>query len=122
MLQMSYKKLQVWQKSMTLAKLTYALSKSFPRDERYGLTSQIRRSAISVPSNIAEGSQRGSQKEFMHFVLIARGSLAELETQLLLADQFEYCQEKDLSGILSLLEEVSRMLYAFYSSLTTHDS
>ena len=77
--------LQVWQEGMALAKDVYAATASFPKEEIYGLTSQMRRAAVSVPSNIAEGAARGSKKEFLQFLIIARGSLMELETQILLS-------------------------------------
>ncbi|MDD3897142.1 MAG: four helix bundle protein [Candidatus Peribacteraceae bacterium] len=119
---MSYKKLQVWQKSMCLARHAYVLTNKFPKDELYCLTSQIRRAAISIPSNIAEGSQRGSDKEFARFLLIARGSLVELETQLLLAESFGYCESGELRKVFSLIEEISRMLYSFRSQLSVQSS
>ncbi|MFC6996213.1 four helix bundle protein [Rufibacter roseus] len=79
----NFKELKIWQEAMTLAKKVFELSASFPANEKYGLTSQINRSAVSVPSNIAEGAGRGSDKEFIQFLNIARGSAFELETQLL---------------------------------------
>ena len=86
----NFKELQVWQKSMELAEFVHQLTSSFPKEEKYGLTSQIQRCAVSVPSNISEGSGRVSIKEFQHFISIAMGSLFELETQVLLASRFNY--------------------------------
>src|SRR5689334_7896665 len=87
-----YSDLIVWQKAMDFAELVYAATQSWPRDELYGLTSQVRRAAVSVPSNIAEGQGRLSTKEFIHHISIARGSLLEVETQLLLAQRLGYIQ------------------------------
>lgn len=86
--------LKVWQQAMELARAVYMLSRDFPADERFGLTSQVRRAAVSVPSNIAEGYARGSQRELVQFLYIARGSLSELETQLQLADDLGFCDSK----------------------------
>ncbi|MEO8460817.1 MAG: four helix bundle protein [Dokdonella sp.] len=83
--------LKAWQHAMDLAREVYALTSGFPNDERYGLTSQLRRAAVSVPSNIAEGSARGGLREFIQFMYIARGSMSELDTQLRLADDFGFC-------------------------------
>ena len=85
-----YKELMVWQKSMDLVCAVYTCTKSFPKEELYGLTSQIRRASVSIPSNIAEGASRAGSKEFMQFLHIARGSASELETQLLLAERIGY--------------------------------
>ncbi|NND63840.1 MAG: four helix bundle protein [Flavobacteriaceae bacterium] len=87
---MDHKDLDVWKKSMKLVELIYDFSNSFPKTETYGLTSQIRRSAISIPSNIAEGAARKSNKEFLQFISISLGSLAELETQYLLSEMLGY--------------------------------
>ena len=122
MLAMSFQKLQVWQRGMKLVKSVYALTKNFPKEELYGLTSQMRRSAVSIPSNIAEGSQRTSDKEFSNFILIARGSLAELITQLLIAVDLDYGTKLEISRILNECDELSKMLHAFYSKLIAHRS
>ena len=98
MLNLPYQKLRIWLKSMELAEKIYALTSIFPKHEMYGLRSQIRRAAVSIPSNIAEGSQRGSNKEFANFISIARGSLAEVETQLILANRIGYVNEEELRG------------------------
>lgn len=122
MLAMSYKKLQIWSKSMDLARKAYTVTQSFPQQEQYGLISQIRRCAVSVPSNIAEGSQRSSDKEFANFILIARGSLAELETQLILAHDFQYINDKVYEECIIDIDELSRMLHAFHSKLKANRS
>ncbi|HLD20503.1 MAG TPA: four helix bundle protein [Patescibacteria group bacterium] len=105
-----YKNLLVWQKGMVIVEAVYRLTKNFPSEEKFGLVSQMRRSAISIPSNIAEGKGRASKKEFAHFVSIARGSLAELETQLLLSFRLGYIKEIESTSISLLLEELQRML------------
>jgi four helix bundle protein len=87
---MNHKDLEVWKESMLLAKEVYFLTKDFPKEELYGITSQIRRASVSVPSNIAEGAARSSDKEFIQFLYISLGSLSELETQLLLARDLEF--------------------------------
>ncbi|MFA7681915.1 MAG: four helix bundle protein [Candidatus Peribacteraceae bacterium] len=119
MLQLPFKKLKIWEKGMNLAKEVYKISKNFPKEELYGITSQIRRSAVSIPSNISEGSQRTSNKEFANFILIAKGSLAELETQLLLAKDFGYIEEKDMDVLQEYMSELGKMLYAFHRKLIT---
>jgi len=114
----SYKDLHVWQKSMALAREIYTVTKSFPTDERFGITSQMRRSSVSIPSNIAEGRRRGSRKDYLRFVRIAYGSAAELETQVILAHDFGYLQdEKQLETVSHLLEDVLKMLNKLISSL-----
>lgn len=91
----SHHRLQAWQQSMQLVELVYRLTAGFPDVERFGLTSQMRRAAVSVPSNIAEGAGRGSRADFLRFLRIARGSLSELETQCLLARRLGYASEPD---------------------------
>ena len=86
----SHQKLNVWVESIALVKHIYTITKEFPKDETYGLTSQIRRAAVSIPSNIAEGAARNSKKEYLQFLYIARGSLSELETQLLISIEIGY--------------------------------
>jgi four helix bundle protein len=113
----SFKDLVVWQKSMALVTEVYRASQGFPKEEIFGLTSQIRRSAVSVPSNIAEGNARTSKKEFQYFLSNARGSLAELETQLLIAHQLEYINETAKNQMLDRLWEVGRILNGLLSSL-----
>ena len=114
----TYKDLIVWQKSMALAEEIYKLSKAFPKEELYGLTSQLRRAVVSVPSNIAEGHARQSTAEFKNFLSIAQGSLAEVETQLLLAIRFHYLTLPQAANALSLREEISKMLASLRSKLS----
>ena len=90
-----YEKLEAWQKSMLLVKSIYEVSQGFPKEEMFGLTQQMRRAAVSIPSNIAEGSGRSGNKEYAHFISIARGSLAELETQYKNVQMLNYCGSSD---------------------------
>ena len=105
---MNHKDLEVWKKSMDLVEEIYAISKKFPDDERFGLTNQIRRAIVSVPSNIAEGAARKSDKEFMQFLYIALGSLSEVETQYLIAVRLKY--SKDNADLEEKINEVRRMI------------
>lgn len=102
---------------MDLVTAIYRLSAHFPQEERFGLVSQIRRAAVSVPSNIAEGRARNTRKEFIQFLHIAFGSLAELETQMDIAERLSYGKKTDYTESTGLLEEVRRMLIAMLSSL-----
>ncbi|WP_027729145.1 four helix bundle protein [Treponema sp. C6A8] len=106
----SHKDLVVWQKSMDLVVLVYKLVQELPKSEQYALSDQIRRAAVSIPSNIAEGKSRNSIKEYKHFIGIAKGSVAELETQLLICERIGYFNKEEISNTLGLLDEVSKML------------
>lgn len=113
----NYKNLVVWQKSIALVKLIYTLSRWFPEEEKYWLTSQIRKYAVSIPSNIAEWNQRGSQKDFRSFIYIALGSLAELETQIIIPEELWYVNkdhfheiEQQLLPIRILLQWLQKKL------------
>ena len=110
----SYRDLIVWQKAMELTKKVYQITKTFPKDEIYGLTSQIRRCSVSVPSNIAEGRGRNSDKEFIRFLNISLGSLYELQTQLELALAFKYISSVDEVNNASI--EIEKMLNALINS------
>ena len=114
----NYQDLIVWQKSMTLAKMVYAVVKKLPKEELYALSDQIRRAVVSIPSNIAEGCARESKTELAYFLRIAKGSLAELETQLLLCSSIGYLQKQELNDIFSLLDEISRMLRALLNPMS----
>lgn len=105
---MNHKDLDVWKKSMDLVEAIYALSKLFPDDEKFGLTNQIRRASVSVPSNISEGAARKSDKEFIQFLYIALGSLSELETQYLIAVRLKYIIEN--KEIENKINEVKKMI------------
>jgi four helix bundle protein len=113
----SYKDLKVWQKSYQLCLDIYKLTKGFPKEELYSLTSQIRRSAISVPSNIAEGYGRKTTSDYLRFLYIAYGSNCELETQILLTGDLGYSKPEQLKNIQENIGEVERMLKALIKSL-----
>jgi four helix bundle protein len=104
----NHKDLEVWKKSVDLVSNTYKITESFPDKEIYGLTNQIRRSAVSVPSNIAEGAARSSKKEFIQFLYIALGSLAELETQMIIASRLGYLN--NLDTLLNDLQLIQRLV------------
>src|SRR4051812_20567108 len=110
----SYQDLEVWQLSKELAKDVYGLTVLWPVDERFGLIQQIRRAAVSVMSNIAEGSGRRSSQEFMRFINIASGSVCEVESQLLLAIDLQYIEFKAATITLAKADRVSKMLYALH--------
>jgi four helix bundle protein len=110
---MDFKKLKIWQKGMELVKGVYELSAQLPSDERFGLKSQITRAAVSVLSNIAEGSAKRSKKEYVRFLEIALGSLYELETQLLLIDQLGYGEKQLRMSLLTGIDEEQKMLTSF---------
>ncbi len=115
-----YQELLVWQKAMDIASEVYDLTRGFPNDERYGLVSQMRRAAVSIASNIAEGHARESTREFLRFLSIALGSLAELETQLLLSTRFGYIDRDDAEGTRKACDEEGRMLRGLQKSLRAH--
>jgi four helix bundle protein len=112
-----YKELLVWQKGMSLAKSVYGLTARFPTDERFGLVSQMPRAAISVPSSIAEGQARRGTREFLQFLSHASGSLAELETQLLLSVDMKYCSENEVESVAGLISELQKMIAALRRTL-----
>jgi four helix bundle protein len=115
----SYKHLLIWQKGFQIVISTYKLTKDFPQEELYALTSQIKRASVSIPSNIAEGYGRNTDKSFSHFIDISRGSLYELETQLLIAKELEFIQDLDMfNHVISLINEESKMINAFYNSIS----
>ena len=113
----SYRELGVWQKAMTLAEECYRTTRAFPKDELFGMTSQIRRAAASIPANIAEGQGRQSTKEFLRFLSISRGSLKELETHLILCQLVGLLSDEQLESLLNLTDEISRMLSGLRKSL-----
>lgn len=115
-----FKDLIVWRKAMDLAKAVYEATSKFPSDERFGLVSQMRRCAVSIPSNIAEGQSRGSTGEFKHFLGIARGSLAELETQSDLSFELGLLVPENHTDLDLKLKEVGRILNGLINSITHH--
>jgi len=109
--------LKIWQKSIELTKLVYEVVVSLPSNEKYGLISQIKRSSVSIASNIAEGAGRNSKKEFKHFLSIANGSSYELQTQLILTKELNLISEELIQPILGLIIEIQKMNYSFQKSL-----
>lgn len=112
----NYKELRIWQQAMELTKHTYILLREMPREELYGLTNQIKRAAVSVPSNIAEGQARGT-KEFIHFLTIAKGSLAELETQLILLRELEMMRQEQITPLTESIESLARQINSLINKL-----
>ena len=112
----SYKELIVWQKSMILVKEIYQLTSIFPNDEKFGLISQMRKASISIPSNMAEGWGRLSRKNYIQFLRISRGSLFELETQILITKELKYINDSE--AIENLITEISKMLNSLINKLT----
>jgi len=112
-----FRDLDVWQVAMTLTRSVYELTAAFPREERYGLASQLQRAAVSVPSNIAEGNARHSRREYARFLSIASGSVAEVQTQLLLTEELGLNDNDSVKPVLELAERVSKMLYRLQQSL-----
>lgn len=113
----SYKELTVYQKAVELSVYIYRITEEFPKSELYGLTSQIRRCAVSIPSNIAEGQRRGHRTEYIQFLRIAFGSGAELETQILIAYKIGYLNKEDFEDLSEKLDEIMRMLNKLISVL-----
>ena len=106
----SYRDLEVWKLSIDFVKKVYQVTHNFPDSEKFGLINQIRRAAVSIPSNIAEGQGRNSTKEFKQFLAISLGSLAELETQLIIAKEIEYLTQNGLDALLSPLDRIRKMI------------
>ena len=113
-----YKELQIWQKGMVLAKLVYQLTKTFPDEEKFGLVSQMRRASVSVPSNIAEGQARQGTREFLQFLSHASGSLAEVETQVLLSVELGFCRQADVVQLNACIAELQKMLAGIRQKLS----
>lgn len=111
----SHCKLEAWKQAMDLTRTIYKETKNFPAEERFGLTAQLRRCAVSIPSNLAEGAGRGTRKEFVHFLHIARGSLSELETQCILANDFGYMDDGE--NITNLVNRVFQLICGLIRSL-----
>ena len=118
----SYRELVAWQRAMDLAEQVYAATRGWPSEERYGPTSQVRRAAVSVPSNIAEGQGRTTTREFLHQLSIARGSLMEVETQIMLAQRLDYQNGEVSTRILDCAAEVSRLISGLFRALENRES
>ena len=112
--------LKIWIKAIELSKEVYLLCQNLPQDEKFGLISQIKRSAISIPSNIAEGAGRNSNKEFIQFLGIANGSSYELQTQIILCEKLKLLTEADINNVLDLISEVQKMNYVFQQKLKSN--
>ena len=115
----SFRELRVWQAAMNLVEKVYLLTRKFPKEETYGLLSQIRRAAVSIPSNIAEGHTREHIKEYLHHLSMAQASLAELETQVEIAGRLKYLASDELQELLSEVNSLGRQMYALGNSLVT---
>jgi four helix bundle protein len=113
----NYRDLVAWQRAMDLVEAVYAVTREFPGDERFALTSQLRRAAVSIPSNIAEGEGRRSRNEFGHFLAVAYGSLREVETQLLIAIRLNYVSEEKCQPAFDLTDEIGRIISGLSRSL-----
>ncbi|SHH52954.1 four helix bundle protein [Chryseobacterium oranimense] len=113
----NFEKLLFWKKSIILAKNVYIICQEISDDEKYGLISQIKRSAVSIPSNIAEGSGRNGNKEFNHFLAVSLGSAFELQTQLILVRELNLLPEEKIMTLLNEVSEIQRMIYSFKNNL-----
>jgi len=113
------KELKIWNKAIDLVVDTYKITIDFPVEEKYGLTSQIRRSAVSIPSNISEGAGRNSNGEFLHFLGIANGSSFELQTQLIIANRLALVTDEKVSPLLNAINEIQKMNYRFQETLNS---
>jgi four helix bundle protein len=113
----NYKELKVWQKSRELVKFIYQLTKKYPKEEIYSLTSQVRRAAVSIPSNIAEGAGHSSKKEFSRFLEIAYASTCELDTQMILSFDLDFIDQDELNSSANYIEELQKMLSGLIKSL-----
>jgi len=113
-----FRKLTAWQQAYQLSLEVYKLSKSFPKSEIYGLISQLQRAVVSIPANIAEGYERNHRKEYLQFLYIAKGSLGEVETYLLLAKDLGYCSQEEYASVDELRKTTSRLLKGLIKSLT----
>lgn len=113
-----YKELTVWQKAVDLAENIYRLTGAYPQEERYGLVNQMRRAAVSIPSNIAEGYNRNTTKDYVQFLHISKGSNAELETQLIISRKMNYISEAQFNEMQGYTDEIHRMLSKMIKSLT----
>lgn len=112
-----FKELQIWQRSRSFCSDIYKLTSEFPDSEKFGLVNQLRRASVSIPSNIAEGSSRSSNKDFIRFLTISIGSAYEIETQLLIAYDLKFISEQELKQVINDLNEIIKMISKFKSSL-----
>jgi len=113
----NFRKLKIWQRAMDLAESIYILTECFPREEKFGLSSQLKRCAVSVPSNISEGAGRGTNRQFRHFLEMSMGSCNEIQTQVELSFRFKYIDRQALDNIMDEAIQIYRMILSFYKSL-----
>jgi len=118
----SYQDLKVWQMGMEVAAEVYGVTKGFPREEMFGLAAQLRRAAVSIPSNLAEGHARESTREYLHHISVAQGSAAEVETQLLLATRLGYLESAEPNTLLARVGEIRKMLFGLRNALNPTSS
>lgn len=118
----AYRKLDAWRKAMDMVDAVYEVSREFPQDEKFGLTSQVRRAAVSVSSNIAEGYGRAHRREYVHHLYMARGSLMETETQLIIAVRQNMCTREQALPVWEAMQETGRLLHGLIASLQTNDT
>lgn len=118
----NFKNLQIWQKSRVLVKSIYTQTQKFPSEEKFGLTSQMRRSAVSIPSNIAEGCGRNTDNDIIRFMRIAIGSACELETQIYLSFDLEYFSEEKTKYLLQEINEIRKMIMSFIKKINTQNN
>jgi four helix bundle protein len=117
----TYKELGVWRKAVDLTTEVFRITRHFPDDENFGLTSQIRRAAVSIPANIAEGWGRGTTREYLKFLLISRGSLMELETHDIISARLGYLSKEETAGLNARVDEIGRMLNGLIQKLRNRD-
>jgi len=117
----THEKLKVWRKSVDFVVNVYKASENFPNEEKFGLTSQIKRASVSIPANIAEGAARTSNKEFLHFLSIAQGSASEVSTEILIAFRLGFLEENKYSDLLANLDEIGRMISGLSQHLRNKD-
>lgn len=115
----THKDLDVWKKAVELINIIYSTSSCFPREERYGLTNQIRRASVSIPANIAEGAARRTQKEYIHFLYVALGSVSELDTLIIIAKNLNYLRENAYKTIMEYLFNIKRLLLGLIRSVSS---
>ncbi len=113
----SFQDLKIWQKSMDIVEEIYNITKKMPKEEQYGLTGQMQRAAVSIPSNIAEGYSRSTTKEYVHFLHVAKGSKSELQTQLMICERLGYLEINELEHVFNQLSELGKMFYVLIKKL-----
>jgi four helix bundle protein len=118
----SYRDLVAWQKAVDLVVEVYKATKGYPQEERFGLALQMRRAVVSIPSNLAEGQGRSTRKDYVHFLHIARGSIQELETQIIVSEKLEFLSKETRDALLALIGEVGRLVNGLIRSLSSPET